>query len=258
MIKHKLAKILFSALLLAQTMLFAAQPDDLLDSLKPQGAVNDYAGVIDSQSRQAIAALSDELRAKTGAFLVVATVKSLEGGAIDDFANRLFERWGIGQKGEDKGLLILAAIEDRQYRIEVGYGLEGAVPDALAGRIGRELLIANFRQGRYGQGLTAAATFIAERIADDAGVELGGLPPVHKRQSLGGAEEFSLGEKIFQLIMLVVVVLFFIRHPFLALLLLSGGRGGGGGGFSGGGFGGGGMGGFGGGMSGGGGASGGW
>ncbi len=226
----------------------AFQTDALLEGLAFQALVNDFAGVIGPDAN-AIETLLRELEQKTGAQVAVVTLSSLDGGEISDFSNRLFERWGIGQAGEDNGALLLAAIEDRQVWIEVGYGLEPIIPDAMAGRILDESVLPAFRQEQYAAGLAAGAATLALLIANNAGVELSGTiaaraPVAQTRNPLGGLLRF---------IVLLFLLPFIIRHPWLALMLLSSGRmGGGGGGFGRGG--GGGFGGFGGGMSGGGGA----
>ena len=111
------------------------------------------------------------------------TLTSLEGGEISDFSNRLFERWGIGQSGEDNGALLLAAIEDRQVWIEVGYGLEAIIPDGRDGRILDEAVLPAFRQGQYGAGLTAGAATLALLIANSAG----------ERAAVAGQLEGALG-----------------------------------------------------------------
>lgn len=230
------------------------ESDQYLQSLKPAGLVNDYANVFTSAQKSSLESLLQELKQKSSAQIAVAAIRSTKGVEIDDFANRLFEQWGIGQKGKDNGILLLAAIEDRKARIEVGYGLEGAINDALAGRILRADVFPSFKQGNYANGLTQGAVTLASLVAKEAGITLSGNTYNTRRNTPRDGRKPSLLGGIFQFILLIGFVIFAIRHPFLALLLLSGGRGGG---FRGGGFGGGG-GGFGGGMSGGGGASGGW
>ncbi len=225
-----------------------ADSDQLLQSLRPAGHVNDFAGVMRPADRAAVERLLTELEQKTGAQVAVVSLKSLDGGQIDDFSTRLFERLGIGQKGKDNGILLLGATQERRgnrFRIEVGYGLEGVIPDAAAGRILDNYVLPAWNQRQHGAALAGGAAAIAQRIATDRGVTLTGVPEHIRRSSK--KRGFPLGNIIF----LLIFIPFAIRHPFLAMLLLSGGRGG----FGGGGFGGGGFGGFGGGMSGGGGAS---
>src|SRR5437773_11987720 len=97
--------------------------DRLLRSLQPTADVNDFAGVLNAAQRDALEERCKALREKTGAQLAVVTLKSLEGGQIDDFAVKLFKQWGIGQKDQKNGILLVVAISDRKARIEVGYGL---------------------------------------------------------------------------------------------------------------------------------------
>ena len=138
--------------------------DRLLPLLKPTADVNDFAGILKPDQQRALEARCKELREKTGAQLAVVTLKSLEGGQIDDFAVKLFKQWGIGQKDQKNGILLLVSIGDRKARIEVGYGLEPILPDALAGRILNEQLFPAFKQRRYADGLTAAVNRIIEII----------------------------------------------------------------------------------------------
>jgi uncharacterized protein len=135
--------------------------DRLLRSLQPTADVNDFAGIITPAEKQSLEERCRNLREKTGAQLAVVIVKSLEGGQIDDFAVKLFKRWGIGQKDQKNGILLFVAIQDRKARIEVGYGLEPILPDALAGRVLNEQLFPAFKQQRYADGLTAAVDRIA-------------------------------------------------------------------------------------------------
>jgi uncharacterized protein len=228
----------------------------------PANPVVDLAGIIDDAIETKINRYLRELERKTTAQMAILTVKSLEGQTIEEFSLTVaHDQWKLGQKGKDNGVLLVVALNARKYRIEVGYGLEGALPDSLVGAIGREYLVPYFKKGDYSTGIYAAALVIANEIASDAGVKISGMPavqktyPVKKDKRAGG----PFG-KIISLVFFLIVLIIFIKNPrsFLALLLLSsmGGRrghwGGSGGGFGGGGFGGGG-GGFGGG-----GASGGW
>jgi len=89
--------------------------------------------------------------------VVVAVFPSLEGEDLEDFSIRLAQRWRVGRKGLDDGVIILVFVRDRRVRMEVGYGLEGAVPDAVAGRIIREIIAPAFRERRWAAGLEAAA-----------------------------------------------------------------------------------------------------
>jgi len=246
-------KSFFVVLLLAAAVLSAGASDELLNRLQPRGAVSDFASVMSASEEQELTSLITELQQKTGAQIAVVTLSSLEGGEIDDFTVRLFERWGVGQKGKDNGVMFLAAMRDRKMRIEVGYGLEGAIPDATAGGIRRDIITPYFKAGKPGRGIVLGVAALSQEIAKEYGVTLAGGARYQPAQS----NRARKGNPIVGLIFAIFFILFAIRHPQLALLLLLSGMRGGGGGRSGGGFGGGG-GGFGGGMSGGGGSSGGW
>jgi uncharacterized protein len=227
-----------------------------VSSFKPSGYVNDFAGIMDEASKQKTEALITQLQSATGAEIAVVTVKSLEGGNLEDFSNELFTKWGIGKKGKDNGVLIFVAYEDRRVRIETGYGIEGIINDAMAGRIISDNMAPNFRQNDYGGGIYAGTFAVASAIAAEQGVSLGNVsaPAPVEQSQYGYRHKMSKGEMIFVFILLIFMIPIVIRNPWLLLFFL----GGGGGRNSGGGFGSGGFGGFGGGMSGGGGASGGW
>jgi uncharacterized protein len=120
------------------------------------GPVVDTAGVLDAGWRQRLAELARSARAREngqGVQLQYLIVRSLEGEAIEDFSIRVAESWQIGTKGRDNGLLVTVAVEDRAYRLEIGGGLEGEIPDALARRIGDQIMRPAFRAGRFGEGL---------------------------------------------------------------------------------------------------------
>lgn len=253
--------ILFAALLVVFARCSQSadeSPDALLQELeaaKRPGCVFDFAGVMRTEDVEATDAMLRQFELDTGNEVKLVTVRSLRGAEIDDFANKLFERWGIGKKGQDNGVLLLAAIEDRRVRIEVGYGLEPVLTDARAGRILDEHVLPTFRAGNYSAGLRAGARAIANLLG---GKGDSGADDISAKPQPGAATD---GQQILvSLLVLVLMLVVLIRHPWLLLFMgaRSGGTyrsGFGGGGFCGGGFGGGG---FGGGLSGGGGASRGW
>jgi uncharacterized protein len=123
------------------------------------GPVVDEAGLLDARWRERLAALARSARARedgSGVQLQYLLVRSLQGEAIEDFSIRVAEAWKIGTRGKDNGLLVTVAVEDRAFRIEVGGGLEGEIPDALARRVGDQLMAPAFRAGRFGEGLYQA------------------------------------------------------------------------------------------------------
>ena len=235
--------------------------------------VNDFANVIDAASKARLEDLIRRLHASTGDTIVVVTRQSLAPFADErELAVKWFENngRGIGDQEKDTGVLFVLVPGDRAVWIEVGYGLEGAITDGFSGSTSRELMAPLFREGRYGEGLMAGVTAVAQRIAQERNVSLGDLPAVARpvrRPSQG--------------IPIWVILLAFLLFMWLSSRGSGGGgpgsryrrgRGGsmwgpawsgwgtgistggfGGGSFGGGSFGGGGFGGFGGGMSGGGG-----
>jgi uncharacterized protein len=238
--------------------------------------VTDLAQVIDPATKAKIEALCTEVQQKTGAQIAVVTVRSLDGQSKEDYATDLYKHLGVGSKQENRGVLLLLAPSERQYRVEVGYGLEPVINDARAGDVGRAM-VPDLRGGNYNGAVMAGVTRLAQLIAADKGVQLTGVPslPATRQPESGSSLPWWL------------VVLAFVGIPWLIRAISRrggggggsrfGGRGGGippviflppmgggwghGGGFGGssGGFGGGGgFGGFGGGMSGGGGAGGSW
>ena len=143
---------------------------DLLQSL-PQNLskkVNDFSNILDQRSRQVLEYTLSQLQQQTGVQCALVLVPSLQGDDVDSVASRLFERWGIGNKDKDNGILILFAQQDRQVRIEVGYGLEGTLPDGKVGAIIRESMVPYFKQQRYSQGLFQGVLAITSALGVDS------------------------------------------------------------------------------------------
>jgi len=253
-----------SALFFAAT-LSAQRVDDLP---KPTDYVSDFAHVLSPEAIARLNSVCTQLdHSQANAQVAVVTVQTLNGEDSAEYANQLEDKWKMGRKGSDRGVLILLAVRDHQRRIEVGYGLEGILPDGKLGDIGRAM-VPDLRASDYDGAVTLAVDQIAQVIADDAKVTLNEEPalaahPVRQHQ------QASAGQVI-----LIFILIIFFGGFFILRLLMSfgmffggwgagpwiggGGFGGGGGGFGGGGGGGSGFGGFGGGGFGGGGAGGSW
>jgi uncharacterized protein len=228
---------------------------------KPRGLINDFANVISPQYEQKLTQVTGELLRKTDVPVVVVTMPDIGGEDYNEYANRLYAAWGIGKKGEDRGVLIFVTLKERKMRIETGYGIEGLIPDGLAGEIRDQYIIPYLKRNQFGEGLLNGILAIASIIAKDADVSLTGQVPVKrlpKRRS---------GLSALVTIFLLLLIFFSVGRrrgglwPLLLLLFMGRGFGYGGGygrGGLGGSFGsfGGGFGGFGGGLSGGGGAGG--
>jgi len=234
--------------------------------LNVEGYVNDFAGVLDAATAQDLTRLCTEIDQKAKAQMAVVTVKTLDGDTAADYANHLFQKWGVGYKGKDRGVMVLLATEDHKYWTEVGYGLEPILPDGKVGTFARNM-VPFLRQGDYDHAVAQMVAQIAQVIAQDSHVSLDSLGGFQAeiplaRDGAGPQLHLTVGQMILLGIVIIVLAPVLLRFlgPFLLLSILSGGgdrRGGwGGGGFGGGG--GGGFGGFGGGSSGGGGAGGSW
>ncbi|MCB2354782.1 TPM domain-containing protein [Clostridium estertheticum] len=229
--------------------------------------VNDYAKVLDSESTQYILSVGKELEGKTGAQAIVVVIDSLKDVPIETYATGIFREWGIGQKGKNNGLLILLSVKEKQWRVEVGTGLEGAVTDIYSSRVMNDYAVPKFKQGLYGEGLRASYSVLCDSVAKEYNVKLDkniNVPKQVQTQNIPGK-----GNGIVLIGFIVLIFLDFILNRgrvtrFMVTLLFwssigrrGGGNGGGFGGSGGGGFGGG-SGGFGGGSSSGGGSSGGY
>ena len=134
--------------------------------------VNDYAKVLDNQSTQYILSVGRELEAKTGAQATVVVIDSLKEVPIETYATGIFREWGIGKKDKNNGLLILLAVKERKWRVEVGTGLEGAVTDIYSSRVMNDYAVPKFKQNQYGEGLRASYSVLSDSIAKEYNVKL--------------------------------------------------------------------------------------
>jgi uncharacterized protein len=256
------------SLVFSAAWLTAQRVDDLP---KPTDYVSDLAHVLSPEAIARIDRVCGQLdHSQANAQVAVVTVQTLDGEDAADYANELETKWKMGRKGSDRGVLILLAVGDHKRRIDVGYGLEGILPDAMLGDIGRAM-VPQLRGNDFDGAITLAVDQIAQVIAADAKVTLDDEPAIATRP-VRHQQNASAGK----IILIIILLLFFGGFSLLRLLasfgLLFGGwgrgpgiggGGWGGGGFGGGGFGGGGgggsgFGGFGGGSFGGGGAGGSW
>ena len=211
---------------------------------RPEGWVNDFAGVISQEYKDKLNSLAEEIEQKTSSEIAVVAIDSIAPYDEKAYARLLFDSWKPGKKGKDNGVLVLLAVRQRRWRIETGYGLEGILPDGLCGEIGRNYMVAYFKAGHYGKGLYLGTLKIAQIIAEDAHVNL---------KSLSGAPQERIAYQKHKLTWDDISFLGFIIFLFLIFLIPSllgegdsyyhGGWGGGFGGGGGGGFGGGGGGG---------------
>lgn len=248
--------------------------------------VNDYAGVIDPNTRQSLNAWLKELELRVGAQVIVLTIDSTGGRDMYQYAMDIAKRERLGQKKENNGVLIVIAVKDRKWRIVTGEGIEDTLPDVYCDSIAQDYFLPNFRKGDYSSGVYFGVVAIAKKIAEEKGIQLTGIPAApagrvaNARRGRGGGGA-AIGSCFTTFIILIVIASIlgsrrrryygswgggsgFWTGVILSNLLNSGRRGGGwsggsswgGGGGGGGGFGG--FGGGGGGSFGGGGAGGSW
>ena len=186
---HHLAPLLATATLLAAPRAWpepvswrpfdvaSAEAADAVDSTLaaiPEyvGYVNDRAGVIDEPTRAKLEAFLDQVHQKTGAEFAILTMPSTAPLEPSEYKVKVFEKWKIGKKGADDGLLMLVAVSERQVRFETGYGLEGTLPDVLQTRIFRELMAPRFKAGDMAGGIVAGTLECARRVAAEKQVTL--------------------------------------------------------------------------------------
>jgi uncharacterized protein len=227
-------------------------------ALRPEGYVSDYARVLDGGVKASLESYCARVESATGVQIALVTLASLEGEPVEDVANLIYRKWGVGSKKNNEGVLVLLVIRDRRSRIEVGYGLEPLLPDGYAGGLLRQMRPA-LKAGDYAEALREAAEAIGGKAAQAKGVEIGARPAARRAQP--HREGFPVGLVIGGIVLLLLLSRLggggmggFLTGMMVGNMM-GGGRGSGGfGGYdSGGGFGG-----FGGGDSGGGGASGDW
>ena len=223
-----------------------------------QGRINDNAELLSPSTEKALSNRIMDYEKATGHQLAVLTIPSLDGDPLEDFSIRVVEAWKLGKKGKDDGVLVLAVSKDHKMRIEVGYGLEGELTDATAGRIVRDVMAPRFRNGDYEGGISAAL----DAVMLKTGGQVSASSPTDPLLGARPAKPMGfLGHMVLSLIKLAFLGIFGLVFVFILLLNRVGGRRSGGmfygGGGNGGTFGGGGFSGGGGGF-GGGGASGSW
>jgi len=174
------------------------QPLRALEIPALKGRVNDLAGLIDPATEQQLEAALAQLERTDSTQVVVLTIPSLEGDSLEDFSIRTVEKWKIGQQGTDNGVVLLVAKKERKIRIEVGYGLEGKLTDLMAGRIIRNVMVPQFKMGRFDQGIVSGVSAIVGVVRGEYSA-----PPTSQRpRGRSGASPGLIG---------LAVLIFFIN-----------------------------------------------
>ena len=200
------------------------------------GRVTDNANILSKETRQAITEILKAHEQKTGNQIAVLTIPSLEGESIEEYAVAVFDSWKLGQKGKDNGILVVVVPNDRRMRIEVGYGLEGTLPDGLAGSIIRTVMTPKFKTGNYNDGIQSGIDAILKVLEGgtlpegESGADERGKSPSGELLSgpdLSITERILFGAFIFGIIGLFTVIgiltpgvgwfLYFFLIPFWAM-----------------------------------------
>ena len=258
--KRALSPLLIALILLIPISAYARQAT--IPSHTQDFYINDFADVLDDQTKEYIMEQSIKLDELSGAQIVVVTVNTIGDAPLEEYSLDILREWGIGSESKNNGVLILLAVEDRKSRIEVGYGLEGALPDSKTGWIQDDYMVPYFSNSDYSTGILEGYKAVLLEIYNEYNIESGDLEQMtpHNPNSYEQAPESESSSNGLFLFLFIIGFLLFDRFllggRILRLLLLmlftgrrggprgggnwggggwSGGRGSGGGGFRGGG-----------------------
>ncbi len=170
-----------------------------------EGRVNDNARLMSSSERQQAEEYLQSVEAQSGIQIAVLTVKSLQGESLESYSMKVAEKWKLGQKDKDNGVLLLVAYNERGVRIEVGYGLEGTLTDTKCGLIMRNVIIPEFKEGDYGQGIVKGIKTIGGIVCGDVEVE----------NQLQESQEDDLFGAVFAMVV-ILVWFFFVLSAILS------------------------------------------
>ena len=221
----KQLRTLFALLLMIAAIFACDSPAaDAAGELLPKPAQREYvvdtAGIVSAEDRAQIEKIGEELREKTKAEIVVVTVHTLDGADIESYANKLFRSWGIGDKQKENGVLLLIAKDDRKFRIEVGYGLEGEITDGRSGEI-LDKMKPYFRDEKYSEGVLNAYQKLAAYAYRAAGVAPGADVSETLEETFTNEEEepsILMNVLIFFLAIIGMIVLGVILNWLLGIL----------------------------------------
>lgn len=176
----------------------------------PQRYVEDRSNIISDAVEKGLNGYLQELEQKTGAQMIVLTIDTTGDIPIETYALELATKWKLGQKGKDNGVLIVIARNDRAYRIEVGYGLEGILPDSFCGTVGRTYFVPNFQKGHFSEGIFQGTVIMVHKVAEENRVEITGMPSIAElRKKSAGRQNPYLS-----LLLLLVILPLFLSYLF--------------------------------------------
>jgi len=194
------------------------------DLAVPQKYVEDKANIIDNSMENQLNGYLQELEQKTGAQMIVLTINTTNNIPIEMYAIELATKWKLGQKGKDNGALVVVAKDDRKYRFEIGYGLEGVLPDSYCGTIGRKYFVPYFRKGQFGEGIFHGVVLMVNKIAKEKGLKITGMPDINKIQQMAGKHRRNPLSSLFFLFFILPFLFggLFRRRSFLPFLFWGG------------------------------------
>ena len=168
---------------------------------KPEGYVNDYASILSPTAKSSLETTLAKFESQNQGQIVVATFKSLEGESLEDFSIRLAEKWRIGIKGKDNGVILLIFRDEKKIRIDVGYGLEGVLPDAICGIIIRNEIAPYFKKGDYDGGVSKGIYAIIKAIGKE-----------YEPPQGAGEKDFLWNLVLIIAILLVMIIINYTRY----------------------------------------------
>lgn len=188
-------------------VLFAASVVSALEVPKLQGRVNDYAGMLSPQAKANIEQMLIAVEQSDSTQIVILTVPSLQGEVLEQFSIKVAEKWKIGQKGKDNGVILLVSKNDKKMRIEVGRGLEGTITDLAAGRIIDNVIKPSFKEGDFDRGFTEGILSIIEA----SGSKFKGIYQPQKKQPVPGSFSTTTGIPwgFYVLVIVIYIGIFF-------------------------------------------------
>lgn len=176
----------------------------------PHKYVEDKANIMSDPAERKLNGYLQELEQKTGAQMIVLTINTTGDIPIDTYAVELATRWKLGQKGKDNGVLVVIAKNDRAYRVEVGYGLEGILPDSYCGTIGRTYFVPYFQKGKFDEGIFYGVSVMVYKIAEVNGVKITGMPNIYELNKKASRKT----NPFLSLLLMLVIVPFIIFSLF--------------------------------------------
>jgi uncharacterized protein len=194
-------------------VLFLYAPLEALEVPPLRGRINDYAGILPGDRAQTLESRLAAFEKETGHQIALLTVPSLEGDPLEDFSIRVAESWKIGKKGFDNGAILLIAQKDRKLRIEVGYGLEGVLPDAIASRIIQEVIVPRFRAGDFPGGIEAGLNALVQVVKGEP------LPQRARADRREGTSQLSSAMTVLTLTAIIALLIGMTRRRVLGGIL---------------------------------------